>query len=287
MPLSPNYSFNPRTRRSAAQRVLRASDGDTLVIEQPTRLVSCDTAEKATYAGGPETAQMRLDACRRRLENGFYNALPDEMRDYLMGRLSADAARRQIEAANAASAYFDAILAERLTRPDGTQRRMAVMPSGEIIDSYGRMLAYLAPWFDATPSDPLPPRDSLERRTFNLQMVADGWAAFFPIYPSLPRLADMTLAVDSAERAWDERIGMWNAFGETVLLGYEYRICIKLARAADAAEGISRAFQRVCVDLRTLRIVGRFGFPTVPPSLRLWVWQNDLDEARAVLGLRD
>ncbi|WP_171075429.1 hypothetical protein [Nonomuraea basaltis] len=39
-----------------------------------------------------------------------------------------------------------------------------------------------------------------------------------------------------------------------MLLGYEYRACIKLgARDLDApADAIANAYQRVCVDLRTL-----------------------------------
>jgi endonuclease YncB( thermonuclease family) len=287
MPLSPNYAFNPVTKKSAAHRLLRASDGDTLVVEQPIRMVSCDTPEKAQYAGSPVVAQPKLDRCRERLENGFYDALPAELRNYLIGKLAADAAARHIAAAVDASAHFDAIVATRLSRPDGRQRRVAVLPSGEIIDSYGRMLAYLAPWFDGPPADPLPPASSPERRTFNLDMIADGWAAFFPIYPSLPRLPDMRLAVTAAEGARDGRLGAWEEYREDLLLGYEYRMCIKLAMAATGAEGIADAFERVCVDLRTLRIVGKFGFPAVPPSLRLWVWEDDLAEARVALGLQD
>lgn len=287
MPLSPDYAFSPVTKKSAAHRLLRASDGDTLVVEQPIRMVSCDTPEKAQYAGAPAVAQPKLNRCRERLENGFYAALPAELRNYLIGKLAADAAARHIAGAVDASAHFDAIVATRLSRPDGRQRRVAVLPSGEIIDSYGRMLAYLAPWFDGPPADPLPPASSPERRTFNLDMIADGWAAFFPIYPSLPRLPDMRLAVAAAERAWDGRLGAWEEYGEDLLLGYEYRMCIKLAMADTGAEGIADAFERVCVDLRTLRIVGKFGFPAVPPSLRLWVWQDDMAEARVALGLQD
>lgn len=64
-------------------------------------------------------------------------------------------------------------------------------------------------------------------------------------------------------------------------------MCIKLAMAATAAEGISKAFERICVDLRTMKIVGKHGFPAVPPSVRLWVWDNQLAEARAALVLQD
>jgi endonuclease YncB( thermonuclease family) len=286
MSLSADYAFNPVTKKSAAHRLLRASDGDTLVVEQPVRMVSCDTPEKAQYAGAPATAQPKLDRCKERLANGFYDALPLELRNYLIGKLDPDAAERHIAAAVDASAHFDGIVATRLSRPDGRQRKVAVLPSGEIIDSYGRMLAYLAPWFDGAPADPLPPVGAPERNTFNLDMIADGWAAFFPIYPSLPRLLDMRLAVAAAERAWDGRLGAWEEYGENLLLGYEYRMCIKLAKAATADEGLADAFERICVDLRTLRIVGKYGFPAVPPSLRLWVWEDDLTEARAALDLQ-
>ncbi len=287
MPLSANYSFNPTTRKSAAHRLLRSSDGDTLLVEQPIRMVSCDTPEKAPYAGGPTIAQPKLDLCRQRLENGFYNALPVAVRDYLIAKLTSDAADRHILAAVDASAHFEDLTDRRLTRPNGQRRRVAVLPSGEIIDTYGRMLAYIAPWFNGPPSDPLPPVGSPERHTFNLNMIADGWAAFFPIYPSLPKLADMQLAVNAAEQAWNQKLGAWEFYGEDLLLGYEYRMCIKLAMAPTAAEGLSKAFERICVDLRTLKIVGKHGFPAVPPSVRLWVWEDDLPEARVAMGLQN
>jgi endonuclease YncB( thermonuclease family) len=287
MPLSANYAFNPTTRKSAAHRLLRSSDGDTLLVEQPIRLVSCDTPEKAPYAGGPPTSQPKLDRCRQRLQNGFYGALPAELRDYLIDKLTADAAERHISAAVDASAHFEDLTGRRLTLPNGNRRRVAVLPSGEIIDTYGRMLAYIAPWYNGPPNDPIPPVGSPDRHTFNLNMIADGWAAFFPIYPSLPKIQDMRLAVASAEQAWDQKLGAWEFYGENLLLGYEYRMCIKLAAAPDADEGIKDAFQRVCVDLRNLKIVGKFGFPAVPPSLRLWVWETDLPEARNALALQD
>jgi endonuclease YncB( thermonuclease family) len=285
MPLSGAYAFNPTTKKSAGHRLVRSSDGDTLLIEQPIRMVSCDTPEKAPYAGGPPIAQPKLDRCRQRLQDGFYAALPVELRNYLIAKLTPDAAQRHIAAANGASARFDAIVDRRLTRPDGERRKVAVLPSGEIIDTYGRMLAYLAPWYSNTAADPLPPIGSPDRDTFNLNMIAEGWAAFFPIYPSLPRLRDMRAAVAAAEAAWDGRLGAWQAQGENLLLGYEYRMCIKLAAADNADDGLAEAFQRVCVDLRNLQIVGKHGFPAVPPSLRLWVWEDDVAEATQALGL--
>jgi hypothetical protein len=96
----------------------------------------------------------------------------------------------------------------------------------------------------------------------------------------------MHLAVTAAEQAWDGRLGMWERYGEDLLARLRVP-CIKLASAATPAKGVADAFQRVCVDLRTLKIVGKFGFPPVPPGLRLWVWEDALAEARATLGLHD
>ncbi|MFI7709307.1 hypothetical protein [Nonomuraea sp. NPDC049480] len=69
------------------------------------------------------------------------------------------------------------------------ERKAAAKPSGSLkiisVKSWsrknGRLLAYTAPWFAGTTSDPLPPRDHPDRRTFNLDMVAT-----FVIYPSIP-----------------------------------------------------------------------------------------------------
>lgn len=277
------------TSRPATRKTLhRTSDGDTPVIEQPIRMVSCDTPEKAGYAGKPEMSQPRLNGCRARLEGAFYAAnLPHELRDYLVAKLTPTAAADHIAAGDRATSEFERLLEQRLTRPSGTKRGVAVIPTGEIVDRYGRLLAYIAPWFSGSSSDPLPPRDSPERRTFNLDMIENGWAAFFPIYPSLPRNNDMNLAIAAAEQAWDSSQGIWQEFGKDVLLGYEFRACIKLAKAQTAAAGIRDAFQRICVDLRDLRIVGKLGFPGVPPPYRLWVWEEDIAQARIDLGLVD
>jgi endonuclease YncB( thermonuclease family) len=292
MPVTVQWNFRPDTRPAQPRRFIRISDGDTPAIEQPIRAVSCDTPEKAGYAGKPPLAQQKLDLCRERLGNGFYDALPVQLRDYLVDKLGDDAAERHIGAAMAASSAFDQLLAQRLTDDNGNQRRLAIIPTGEIVDTYGRMLAYFSPWYRP---DELPPADDPRRRTFNLDMIELGWAAFFPVYPSLPRPADMNRAIASAELAWNEKRGAWDEFGDDLLLGYEYRMCIKLARQtvkeqgvdrpATAEENIESAFQRVCIDLRTMQNRGIFGFASVAPPYRLWVWLDDQAEATAALGI--
>ncbi|MBC9714792.1 hypothetical protein H9Y04_19760 [Streptomyces sp. TRM66268-LWL] len=276
------------TRPPAPKRLLRTSDGDTPVIEQPVRMVSVDTPEKAHYAGLPATAQRKLDRCRSRLMDGTFDAfLPDSLRAYLAGRLTATAAERHIAAGNRASAEFDALLDRRLTRPSGPRRRTAIIPTGEILDRYGRLLAYTAPWYDGGPSDPLPPRDHPDRRTFNLDMVSSGWGAMFLVHPSLPHNADLNRLVTEAEQAWSEQRGMWAEFGEDLLLAYEFRACVKLGAEEldDPKAAVEEAYQRVCVDLRDLRVVGLHGYHEVPPSQRLFIWADDFEQARKDLDL--
>jgi endonuclease YncB( thermonuclease family) len=266
----------PRTIRSAQPRQLaRTSDGDTPVIDQPVRMVSVDTPEKQHYAGLPPTAQTTLNRCRRRLQDGTYDALPTQLRDYLIGRLTPDAAERHIAAGLGASATFEALQEQRLTRPNGTRRRVAVIPTGEFIDRYGRLLAYLAPWFAGPPGDPLPPKDAPERRTFNLDMVASGWGALFLIYPSLPRNDDLNLLLEAAEAAWEERRGAWAAFGEDLLLGYEFRAAIKLGvkKLEDPDAAIAERSDRKQVGVHGDR--GRSSYPEDRRDLRRWCFRSD------------
>jgi endonuclease YncB( thermonuclease family) len=252
-------------------------------------MVSVDTPEKQHYAGLPPTAQATLNRCRTRLQDGTYDALPAGLREYLVQRITPDAAERHIAAGQRATAAFEALQDQRLTKPDGSRRRVAVISTGEIIDRYGRLLAYLAPWFAGPPNDPLPSRDHPDRRTFNLNMVESGWGASFLIYPSLPHNNDLNLLLDAADTAWTERRGAWHEFGDDLLLGYEYRAAVKLgvAELENPADAIDDAYQRICLDLRDLRLVGKYDYHQIPPGSRLWIWEDDLTAARRDLALPD
>ncbi|TDD44993.1 hypothetical protein E1286_25435, partial [Nonomuraea terrae] len=127
----------------------------------------------------------RLGKHKARLRDGTYNALPQDLREYLTARITPDAAQRHPSAGKLAAEAHKSMLNTRLKRPDGSQRKLAVLATGEPVEGNGRLLAYTAPWFSGTASDPLPPREHPDRRTFNLDMVALGWAATFIIYPSL------------------------------------------------------------------------------------------------------
>lgn len=310
VPFQVDFDFSPVQRGPFDHRGLAIpSDGDTPLIEQPIRMVSIDTPEKR-YGGGVDLGQQKLDACRIRLEGDFYDGLiPDETKAYLVERLVPDAAQRHIEAGSQASAAFQRFMDERLQIGDDTRRRLAVFPTGELIDVYGRLLAYVAPWFQRKE---LPEFDDPARRTFNLQMLESGWAALFVIYPSLPRQRDFQLAIDAAASAFSGHLGQWQ-HGPLFLPGYEYRMCIKLGtqlataskgnqrrrfytnaefeanRAGLEADGwavsmnaeqspeefVATAFQRHCVDIESKELVGRFRFDLVAPWKRMWIWDRD------------
>jgi hypothetical protein len=116
-------------------------------------------------------------------------------------------------------------------------------------------------------------------------MVEAGWGALFSSTVTAQN-DDLNLPLGAAQAAWDGRRGAWAESGET-LLGYEYRACIKLGvQPLDGpAAVIAEAYQRHCVDLRDLRLVGRFDDFQVPPSQRLWIWEDDLEPARQDLDL--
>lgn len=281
-----DLGFVGPSRPAQDYRFVKVTDGDTPVIEMSIRMVSIDTPE-SRLGGSPPTAQATLDRARTRLSDGTYDALPQDLRDHLIARITPDAAQRHLTAGKLAAEAHKTMVSTRLTRPDGSQRKLAVIATGELVERNGRLLAYTAPWFTGSNSDPLPPRDHPDRRTFNLDLVALGWAATFIIYPSIPRTSDLNLLIEEAETAWQEQRGAWEQFGADLLLGYEYRACLRLgaANVSDPADAIAAAYQRVCVDLRNLTEVGPFGYHQVPPAQRLWIWTTDLEQARKDLPL--
>jgi len=54
LPVTVDFDFKGKSSRPSPKKLTRISDGDTPVIEQPIRMVSIDTPEKAGYAGHPD-----------------------------------------------------------------------------------------------------------------------------------------------------------------------------------------------------------------------------------------
>ncbi len=287
------YKLPPPSFKVSPKKDIGAPDGDTIKIEQPVRLVSCDTPEKEKPLGTAATTQPKLNIAKQRLlQTGFFPLLPKGLIKYLADKITPDAAKRHINAGKDASAHFEKIKEKALNKPNGTRRKVGVLPSGEVIDSNGRMLAFIMTYLE----EPLPPKNDPARKTYNLVMVEDGWAAFFPIWPSLPKdPKDFDIIYAAAKKAWTNKKGMWNKHGKDLLLPYEYRLLIKLSAKLSTDKTVKdlmdAAFQRVCVDLRTMKLVGKFDFYKVPPSHRLWIWERDWkadkNQIKTMLGVKE
>jgi len=287
-----NYKLPPPSFNVSPKKDIGGPDGDTIKIEQPLRLVSCDTPEKEKPYGTAATTQPKLNKVKQRLQNGFFPLLPKGLVKYFTDRITADAAKRHINAGKDASDHFEKIKDQRLNKPDGKRRKVGVLPSGEVIDRNGRMLAYILPYLEK----PLPPKNDPARKTFNLIMVEDGWAMFFPIWPSLPKDPnDFDVIYSAAKKAWTTKKGMWHKHGKNLLLPHEYRLLMKLSVEVTSKKTVndmmSDAFQRLCVDLRSMKLIGKFDFYKVPPSHRFWIWEKDWNKNKAqiknALGVKE
>ena len=124
-----------------------------------------------------------------------------------------------------------------------------------------------------------------ERLMHGALQAAGGWAAPFLIYPSLPHNADLNMFIDETRLAWKERRGAWRKHSRKLLLGYEYRLAIKLGTVTPPSKAMADAFQRICVDLRSMRSVGLYNWHRVPPPDRLWFWATDAAQAVPDLGV--
>jgi endonuclease YncB( thermonuclease family) len=287
-----NYKLPPPSFNVSPKKDIGGPDGDTIKIEQSLRMVSCDTPEKEKPFGKAATAQPKLNKAKLHLQSGVFPLLPKGLIKYLTDRITKDAASRHINAGKDASDHFEKVKDKALNKPNGKRRKVGVLPSGEVIDRNGRMLAYVMTYFEK----PLPPKNDPSRRTYNLIMVEDGWAVFFPIWPSLPKdPKDFDIIYKAAKKAWTNKKGMWNKYGVNLLLPYEYRLLMKLSVEVTAEKTVKEimdgAFQRLCVDLRTMKLVGKFDFYKVPPSHRFWIWETDWKKNKAqikgALGIKE
>ena len=105
----------------------------------------------------------------------------------------------QEEQGQQATEAFQTLLEEKLSRPNSSRKRSVFLQvADQPFDQYGRLLAYMAPSYSAKERAQMSPR---ERATFNLLMIEAGWAAPFPIYPSLPKHLDLVLLQKAGQEA--------------------------------------------------------------------------------------
>ena len=130
-----------------------------------------------------------------------------------------------------------------------------------------------------------------DRATFNLMMVESGWAASFPIYPSIPKHVDLGLLQNAGENAVKNEQGAWA--DPMMLTGYEFRMCVKLfnitkkltnGRKLSSAEKAAW-ISRYCVDITTGKIYYPQNYIHVQPYNRIFIWPQDVTDAVARLNL--
>lgn len=265
------------------------TDGDTPNVRMPIRMLSVDTPEvTARSAAGAERVDARMLQLVEWIDAGIApvsRGLAEHLRPKLA---TGKAGTLQFEQGTRASAFSKENIARRLTRPDGSQRRMFLRVADSPFDANHRLLAYVAPDFSAAERRTLP---RAERSTFNLDLVTAGWAAPFVIFPSIPGELDLPLLVEAAATAREQQRGIWA--DEDTLVAYEYRAVEKLhdvtrriAEGADLGPAERRAWrERYCADLRDRVLHGPEAYPAVPPEHRLWIWPADLNAAIGRLNL--
>nr|MBN1228631.1 thermonuclease family protein [Anaerolineae bacterium] len=268
---------------------LRATDGDTPYVAMSIRLLSIDAPE-THYPGQTKPSRHDSDLATLAywIERG-YAPINDDLAAYLHPRLaSGQAGTLHEQQGEQSSAVFKQMLDEMMTRPSGSKRNLYIRTADQPFDSYGRLLAYIAPSYSR---EELQALNKWQRATINLLMVRAGWAATMIIYPSLPKYEDLVMFREAAKEAYLLGRGVWaEPLG---LTGYEFRMAVKLYKITKQlvegetlSETARKAWiSRYCVDLTTREIYYPEYYIRVAPYNRLFVWPAEVSEAVGSLNL--
>lgn len=270
-------------------KFLHASDGDTPNISLSVRMLSVDAPEKH-YPGNakPSNYDSKLLQLSRWIADKKA-PISEGLGAYLYSRLATGSAGTlQLQQGEAAEAFFMRLINAFLKKESGGIRSLFIRTADETFDSYGRLLAYIAPKYTKAE---LAAMNRWQRSTFNLMMVRGGWGSSFMIYPSLPSFEDMEMMQQAAREAFIERRG-FNA-NPLSLAGYEFRMVVRLydlTRRLVDGEILTPAekrswISRYCVDISTAEMFSPEDYYKVAPYNRLFIWPADREEAIEKLGL--
>jgi len=271
------------------KKYLRATDGDTPYVSMSIRMLSIDTPE-VHYPGNqkPSKYDERLAQLADWIQAGKAPT-NSGLAQYLHPKLATgEAGTLQEKQGESATKKFRELLDKKLTRPSGTKRSVYLRAADEPFDMYGRLLVYMAPSYTAKE---LASMSRKERATFNTLMVDSGWAATFPIYPSLPRYSDLMMLQEVAKDAYDKKRGAWA--DEMMLTGYEFRMCVRLyevTKKVVAGKRLSSSelyswVSRFCVDMTTREVFFPQNYHKVAPYNRIFIWPDDAVEATGIMNL--
>lgn len=273
-----------------AHKLLGTTDGDTPSISMSIRMLSVDAPE-VHYPGTtkPSKHNANLKQLADWLQAG-QAPVSDSLAAYLQPRLATGAAGTLQETqGDSATTKFEELLDQKLTRPNSTRKRdLFLRTADQPFDQYGRLLAYVAPVYTANELATLSRKD---RGTFNLLLVDSGWAATFPVYPSLPGYLDLALLQECGKDAFDNRRGAWA--DPMMLIGYEFRMCVRLYEVTKDLVGGKKLsagereswIERYCVDMTTREIVYPQDYHRIAPYNRIFVWPQDVNDAVSRMNL--
>lgn len=271
------------------KKYLRATDGDTPYVSISIRMLSIDTAE-VHFPGKQKPSKQDenlahladwIKAGKAPVSSGLAEHLYPKLATETAGTL-------QEKQGQSATAKFKALLDEKLTRPTGSKRSVFLRTADQPFDQYGRLLAYMAPSYSAKERELMSRK---ERATFNLLMVESGWAAPFPIYPSIPSYVDLVMVQEAAKDAYDNKRGAWA--DPMTLTGYEFRMCVRLYEVTEKLEKGRKLSSkersgwvtRFCVDMTTREIFYPQDYHKVAPYNRIFIWPKDVAEAVGRMNL--
>lgn len=271
------------------KKYLGATDGDTPYVSISIRMLSIDAPE-VHYPGNQKPSKHNEKLAQ--LADWFHEGKAptnDGLAEYLYPKLATrTAGTLQESQGESATTQFKNLLDEKLTRPSGSKRRVFLRSADQPFDRYGRLLAYMAPAYS---SKELASMSRMERATFNLLMIKSGWAATFPIYPSLPKYVDLVLLQQVAKDAYDNKEGAWA--DPMTLTGYEFRMCVRLYDVTKKMVAGKRLTSRqrygwvtrYCVDMTTREVFFPQNYYKVAPYNRIFLWPEDAVEATGKMNL--
>lgn len=273
-----------------SRSLVDVSDGDTPNIRMPIRMLSIDTPEvTARSADRAATIDSNFTTLASWIRAGIA-PVSKEFGDYIVSKLeSGDAGTLQFTQGKNASAYHKDIVEERLTRSGSKQKRKLFIRGSELpFDSYGRLLAYVAPSYSKKERQIM---TRSERATFNLNLIESGWAAPFILFPNVPGEYDLPLFLEKAVDAKEKKKGQYK--NRLSLPGYEYRMCKKLySITKKIVENKSLTYReqlswrsRYCADMRNRKVFDPESYFNIPEPYRLWIWPDDIQRAISMLNL--
>lgn len=265
-------------------------DGDTPSIRMPVRMLSIDTPE---VTAGSQQGAAKVDDKFAQLAEWIQQRPADvpvspRFAEFVLPKLTTGkAGTLQFSQGTQAAEFAKSNAAQRLSRPDGSQRSLFVHTADAPFDSNGRLLAYLAPNYSKSELATLTRE---QRSTFNLDMVRSGWAAPFIIYPSIPGELDLPLFLGVADEAVTARRGIWDDTAS--MPAYEYRSVERLFGIAKSIIVDKKPVpdpygwrERYCVDMRTRVLVGPEDYFDIAPNYRLFIWSADVRDSVSKLNL--